>query len=260
MLATAVDIAREAGRLALGRRSTVSSSEKRDGTWVTEADRDAEALIRRRLTDAFPGHSIHGEEMGGEDTHGHCWLVDPIDGTLNYITGIPIWGVSIGLLTDGVPAAGVFYMPVTGDLFSAEAGGGAFLNGERISPDGRGVIDRNAMLAVNSDALWAYEVRSPAMIRNLGSAAIHGCYVGSGTLTAAVFLNCHAWDLAACLCIALEAGAVARWLDGSPVTTISEDGPDSARRPSIIGPEYAVEAILPALRLRADALASRQDG
>lgn len=255
MLATAIEIALEAGRFALEARGTATHTDKRDGSWVTQADRATEELIRRRLAQAFPGHGVHGEEFGAEAADGcqECWLVDPIDGTVNYVMGLPIWGVALGLMRDGVPELGVFVMPVTGDVFSAERGGGAHLNGEPIRSDRRGVMDRNSLVALNSDALQAYELHSPALVRNLGSAAAHGCYVASGSMAAALFLNCHAWDLAAALCIAMEAGAQARWLDGTPVTRLSEGGADSADRPLLIGPDFALDALLPAIHPRPEA-------
>jgi myo-inositol-1(or 4)-monophosphatase len=158
--------------------------------------------------------------------------------------GIPIWGVSIGLLHEGAPVAGVFYMPELDDLFAAERGSGAFLNGSRVRPDARGVVDQNSLVAFNSDAFQELDFRTPAMLRNLGSAAAHGCYVASGSLTAAVFHLWRTWDLAAALCIAFEAGAVARYLDGTPLTSLADMPPLAAGEPMILGPECAVETLL----------------
>ena len=254
MLTTAVQIARQAGELALSLRGQVACSDKTDGTWVTEADRALEELIRHRLSEAFPGHAVYGEEFGGAGrlNDGPCWLLDPIDGTVNYVTGLPSWGVSIGLLWDGVPEVGVFYLPVSGELFEAQRGRGAKVNGCAVRVDGRGVPDRHSLWAMNSDALQRVELQVPGMLRNLGSTAAHGCYVASAGVVAAVFDQWRTWDVAAAFCIASEAGAEARYLDGRPFAGLGDLAPDHIGDALAVGPGWAVEALLSGARVRCE--------
>lgn len=125
----------EAGVLTLGwfrRRTEVVG--KADGSPVTIADRDAEALVRRAIESAFPDHGIHGEEHGVKDPAPGCsfqWFIDPIDGTKSFIHGVPLYTNLLALLRDGEPVLGVINAPATGEQLSAASGLGAWLNGRR---------------------------------------------------------------------------------------------------------------------------------
>jgi myo-inositol-1(or 4)-monophosphatase len=115
---------------------------------VTAADTRSEALIVNGLRQAFPEHAIISEESGCElSASPYTWVVDPLDGTSNFAAGIPWFGVLIALLKEGMPIVGVLYLPAIGDLYTAEAGKGAFKNGERI------FVTQSELL---SDVLWAY--------------------------------------------------------------------------------------------------------
>ena len=132
-LAAAVEAARAAGRVALkyyhgGFEITL----KADATPVTQADREAERTIVEILKKAFPEHGFLGEEFGGSGATDTRWIIDPIDGTKNFVRRIPIWATLIGLEERGEITVGVIHNPVTGELYTARKGGGAFLNGERI--------------------------------------------------------------------------------------------------------------------------------
>jgi len=250
MLAAAVQIAREAGRLALDLRGSVACSSKADGTWVTEADRAVEELVRRRLGEAFPQHPVYGEEFGGAAgvPHGWCWFVDPIDGTINYFTGLPTWGVSIGLLRDGVPHVGAVYLPVTDEMFQAEAGQGALLNGCLLRIDPQGRLHNSSLWALNSDALQSLRAEVPGVLRNLGSAAAHACYVASGALTAAVFELWRIWDIAAAFCIATEAGADIRYTDGRELGAMADLPADHEGETVVVAPPWAMDTALEGLK------------
>jgi myo-inositol-1(or 4)-monophosphatase len=137
---TAIVAAREAGEVLLahfGRLDPASVEEKSKNDVVSIADRESEAVIRRVLLDVFPADRFLGEETGltGADETAPSWIVDPLDGTANFVRGFPHWAVSIartrgGLL--GTLEAGVVWDPVKKDLFAAEAGAGAFRNGQRL--------------------------------------------------------------------------------------------------------------------------------
>ncbi|KAB7898624.1 myo-inositol-1-monophosphatase [Rouxiella sp. S1S-2] len=139
-LRIASQIAAEAAELAMSffaRRSEIDVSSKRTQDFVSEADVAVETFIRQRLQQHFPNDPIIGEEMGGQLSDGACWVIDPIDGTSNFLRGSPLWGVSLGLVEHHRPVIGVVVLPVLNELFAAESGRGIFLNGMPFSRDNR---------------------------------------------------------------------------------------------------------------------------
>src|SRR5262249_44807519 len=109
---------------------------KPDATPVTQADRDAERAIVEILCRAFPDFGVLGEEFGGAGSRGTRWIIDPIDGTKNFVRRVPLWATLIALEEHGEITVGVVHNPVTGDLYTARRGHGAFLNGERLQVSG----------------------------------------------------------------------------------------------------------------------------
>jgi len=130
-LTVATRLIREAGDLAAGyfaRRATLTRETKGPQDFVSVADREVETLIRTRLAEAFPEDGFLGEESGGGAGE-RCWVVDPIDGTNNFLRGLPLWGVSIAYAIAGEPVIGLIYLPSVGRLYSAVRGGGAWCEG-----------------------------------------------------------------------------------------------------------------------------------
>lgn len=139
-LAVASQIAAQAARLALDffhRRDAIEISSKRTQDFVSEADLAVEQFIRTRLAEHFPQDAVIGEEMGGILTDVPCWVIDPIDGTSNFLRGSPLWGVSLGLVENKQPVIGIVALPVLNDLFAAESGKGIFLNDKPFRRDDR---------------------------------------------------------------------------------------------------------------------------
>jgi len=131
-LARAAAIVEEAARAASGffaRRQELAAATKRPQDFVSEADTAVERLIRDRLAAAFPGEPVVGEELGGEAGDAF-WIIDPIDGTANFLRGSPLWGISLGFVRDGRPELGVVALPVFGEVFAAASGAGVFLASE----------------------------------------------------------------------------------------------------------------------------------
>jgi histidinol-phosphatase len=149
-LQAALDAARAAGTVAL--RYFTGAFEvtlKEDRSPVTEADREAEGAIVNRLRAAFPDVGFLGEEFGVQGPQGRRWIIDPIDGTRNFVRGIPYWATLIALEEEGEVTVGVVHAPVTGDLLWAERGRGAFANGTPLRVSGVDRLDR-AMLVHSS--------------------------------------------------------------------------------------------------------------
>jgi myo-inositol-1(or 4)-monophosphatase len=194
---------------------------------VTEYDRRSEAFLLDQIKRRFPHHRVVAEESGELTGHDCCqWFIDPLDGTVNYAHGIPIFAVSIGYAEEGVLRLGAIYDPLRQELFSAEQGRGAWLNGERIQVSR--TEDFNHALFVTG---FPYDIREnpdnnleeyarftllTQGVRRLGSAALDLSYVAAGRLDAFWEMRLSPWDIAAGALIAGEAGAVVSDLEGSP--------------------------------------------
>jgi myo-inositol-1(or 4)-monophosphatase len=241
LLELACRVAVAAGRMLIGSggRPKVVATKSSPTDVVTEADRVAEALIRDLIGDARPGDRILGEE-GGETGSGSGvrWIVDPLDGTVNYLYGLPDWAVSVAAELDGAVVAGAVFVPRRDELFSAGLGGGAWLSSGAL--DWRGEDTAPPFkLACNTDvpldrALVAtgfgYEAGRRLVqgevvagvlprvrdIRRGGSAAVDLCSVASGSVDAYYERGVNLWDIAAGALIASEAGARVTGLHGRP--------------------------------------------
>lgn len=221
-LAAATDIVRDAGRLALDyfrRRDALKIEHKGQQDLVSVADRAVEDLIRRELGRHFPADGILGEEGGLEDDGGtaRLWVLDPIDGTFNFLRGIPCWGVVCAYVVEGRTMLGLTYDPVHDELFTARRGGGAFRNGTPIRVSGKETVD-TACLALT------YSFRQPKRSyvdlvaaalargfehRRMGSTAVQLGYVADGRCDGLATLYCSSWDVLAGLLLVEEAGGVA---------------------------------------------------
>ncbi|MGH2467303.1 MAG: inositol monophosphatase family protein [Candidatus Limnocylindrales bacterium] len=232
-LALATDAARRAGALQLehlGRLHHIEAKGPRD--IVTEADTLSEQLILEAIRAAYPDDAIIAEESGhhrgrrGQGPEpsagiGRAWLIDPLDGTINYANRLPLFCVSIALAIDGRPALGVVYDPSRDELFVARAGAGATLDGRPLhKPSREKLSDCLAMVALASRGWRNREraiVRASRARRDLGSAALSLAYVSDGRFDLLVQTRgLSTWDVAAAGLIAEEAGAAVSDAHGGP--------------------------------------------
>jgi len=218
-----INLAHQAGELARRHSDKLQIGGKADGSLVTDADIEVEKLIRAGLRERWPDEAIVGEEMvGSTDTDtNNVWYIDPIDGTHNFIGGLPLWAVCIGRCTQGVPTAGVIYAPVLGLTWTGFAGQGAYLNGAPASIPACEEIVRSDMIAFTTEATSDLQLELPHSQRNLGSGALHCGYLTTGAFKACLFSNWLMWDVVPGLAIAAEAGATAYNLAGQPLTTLT---------------------------------------
>lgn len=221
LLQDAIELARKAGAVQLGyfRGDNLEIRAKlNDSDVVTAADKAAEAVIISGIRSKYPTHSILSEESGAEmHDADYRWVIDPLDGTTNFSSGLPLFSASIGVEYKGETIVGVVYAPYLDEMFFAVKGEGAYLNGKPIRNSGKKVLGQ-AVLAtgfpvdknVNADNNLDNVARILPHIRGLrrlGSAAIDLCYVAAGFLDGYWELNLHLWDVSAGTLIAVEAGA-----------------------------------------------------
>ncbi len=200
---------------------------KGDKDLVTEVDKESERLIVEHLLSRFPGHNIVAEEGVYPQGGSICrWIIDPVDGTTNYAHGYPWFCSSIALEQDGELVAGVIYNPVYDELFTATKGGGAYLNGSRLSVSTRSPL-KNTLLGTgfpydcatdpaNNFASFITFQMSARGIRRAGAAALDLACVAAGRLDGFWELKLKAWDVAAGVLMVREAGGVVTTFDGSP--------------------------------------------
>jgi myo-inositol-1(or 4)-monophosphatase len=231
-LTTAIEAVVLAGELQMERFGGDFRIDKK-GTidLVTEVDVAVERRVRALLAERFPDHQILAEELGGAATTpaGACWIFDPIDGTSNYAHGLPIFCASLALEIDGVADVAAVYDPNRRELFTAERGGGAFLNGRplRVSPAAQ-LVDAMLVTGFPYDVhsrveeivgLFAAFVAEARAVRRLGSAALDLCYVAAGRLDGFWESDLKPWDIAGGALIVEEAGGRVTDLSGGPFTS-----------------------------------------
>jgi len=213
---------------------------------VTEVDHQSEAFLIGEIQRLFPDHGILAEESGSLDGHAeHLWLIDPLDGTVNYAHGVPIFCVSIAYAHKGQVILGAIYDPMRDEMFTAERGQGSWLNGRPLKVAQAAELVKSLLVTGFPYDTWTskrnnfdYFAKLGKLtqgVRRLGSAAIDLCYVAAGRLDGYWELSLKPWDIAAGGLIAEEAGA--------KVTSVS-GGPD------YINPPQSVLAANPALHAK----------
>lgn len=230
LLNVMVQAAMKAGRSLsrdFGEVQNLQVSMKGPGDYVSQADRKAEDIIFTELSKARPGYAFLMEERGtvGGDDDQHRWLVDPLDGTTNFLHGIPQFAISIGLQREDTIIAGVIYNPANDELYIAERGKGAFLNDQRLRVAGRRQLNEcvvacglphigrgNHQLALQEMAALQSKV---AGFRRFGAASLDLAFVAAGRLDGYWERNLQSWDVAAGLLMVREAGGTVSGIQGS---------------------------------------------
>jgi myo-inositol-1(or 4)-monophosphatase len=228
MLETAIRAAREAGRALLeGSRGEIRVERLAQRDVKLAMDKKAEKIILRVLREKFPGHAILSEECGAVPpklarrsgrrggASDYLWVVDPLDGTVNYSRRIPLWGTSVALLHQGKEIVGVIFDPIHDELYHAEEGRGAFLNGKRIRVSEKSPLSA-AMIAFGFSSgeeplrrglpAAAQLPLAASKVRGLGSAVLHLAYVACGRMDGFFEFGIHQWDIAAGIVLIREAG------------------------------------------------------
>ncbi len=224
----------EVGALQLeqfGRRDLRIESKSTGYDLVTEVDRNSERILTEKIRRAFPGHAILAEEGGGEDLPSdYLWVVDPLDGTVNFTHGFPIFGISVALQYRKQSMLGAVYFPVLKQLFHGIRGEGAYLNGERLAVAANDRLDRALLVtgfpydkAVDSWNNLDYFSRLFPLVngvRRTGSAAFDLCNVAAGRLDGYWEMKVNPWDIAVGTLLVEEAGGVVHYLEDHPPITL----------------------------------------
>lgn len=235
-ITVAIQAAQEAGALALRRfRQPQEIRRKGPADPVTQTDEEAEELIVSTIRRIFPHHEFLGEEghRAPADAE-YLWVIDPIDGTRNYAHGVPFFCTSIALARHGRIVAGVIHDPILKETFHAEAGKGAYLNGQPIHVSHKTKLE-DAILSLSlvpAQQVHNAHVALPMLVhlqpvvesvRIMGSAALHLAYVACGRFDVGFQDSVHAWDVLAGVLLVQEAGGIVTDLMGQPMSTSSHD-------------------------------------
>lgn len=242
------DLARGAGEIILSRfQAKHDIQRKLAADIVTEADSLAEAFIIGEIQKRWRDHCIVAEESGANRQESeYCWYIDPLDGTINFAHGLPVFCVSIGLTQHGKPILGAIYAPSYDEMYTAQSGKGAFLNEKKLSVSTTtALMDSLLMMEYpnlnnNRDETTLHRFQTLRMqtrgIRQLGCAAMAMCYTARGSADGYWQPEIHPWDIAAGTLLVREAGGV--------VTNYAGDDLDLSGNISIIAGNPAMHAIL----------------
>jgi fructose-1,6-bisphosphatase/inositol monophosphatase family enzyme len=216
-------IAESAGKVAMKYYRHVKPSWKKNRTYVTEADIAVQDTLLEALEKYFPDDGILGEENDfcKEPNSGNrYWIIDPIDGTAAFTSGYPVWGVAMGLIDNGQPAGGCFYMPATGDIFVTTSEGHVLRNRELTRIKKPESLHRESVLLVISRFHREFKLDPlyPGKVRCLGSAIAHLCYAATGSADAALAgPAAYLWDIAAALPMLSLNGGTWVYLNGDAI-------------------------------------------
>lgn len=233
-LSAATEAAHAAADILERWRQNFSVRQKAPNDLVTEADFAAQEVIQRILRGSNPGIAFIGEESasGNGAPAGLCWVVDPLDGTTNYVHGLPCYAISIGLVENGQPVLGVVFDPLRQEMFAAAQGQGAWCNGERLCVSACDRIE-DALLVTGFPtdcrgkeyvfAAWrAFALRSQA-VRRIGCTSLNLAWLASGRADGCWSYEIHPWDVSAGICLIQEAGGTITTPDGQPYSLQHRD-------------------------------------
>lgn len=254
-ISAVVALTEQASRIALDWQGRTSADVKADNTLVTQADRAVETFLREQLSLLAPSFSFLGEEGGlSGAADAPCWVIDPIDGTTNFVRGVPLWCVSVGLVHLGDPILGVVSTPPQNEILWGVRGGGAFIRSadgvekplRARDPD---VLIQEDLIACNTSVEEAVDFsRVPCRLRNFGSLAYHLTLLARGTMCASLAHWHNLYDIAAGMCLCFEAGCVASHIDASPWR--AEVVRSKERVPLLVAGPRAAEVLLSHLSSR----------
>ena len=261
-LKLAEDLARRAADISLRQLYNAHTSLKHDHSVVTTTDHEIQSMIVREIGDTYPDHAICGEETAptanarvAPSGTRYCWVVDPLDGTRNYVAKLPCFATSIAVLDHGVPIVGVVYEHNSRQLYSATAGGGAALNGHATHVNELG-IESDHLLGLPSSkddmALRvgrAWHAKRGYICRNLGSTAFEMGLIASGAMSGMLGRRVKIWDIAAGALLIREAGGVITSPQGEALTPFRMDADPQLSIPFLAASRTLHQLLLDSIRI-----------
>ena len=244
---------KDAGELALSFQNNAKGAQKPDRSLVSEADLEVERFILSRLKTLFPNDDVIGEELGGGETQyyrgSRLWAVDPIDGTNPFLNGLPTWGVSIGVMENGKPIAGGFYMPFVDEMFLAHKGKGATRNGKALPNLQEMEITNQTVMLGPSSRKRFYKLDYPGKSVAYGSASAHIAYAATGGVIAALVDRPQIWDVLGPLAVLREVGGNGYHPDGRVLDLQKLANGEKAEGPVFFGSKENAEKIFPLIEV-----------
>jgi myo-inositol-1(or 4)-monophosphatase len=244
--------AHQAGQIALRYFKNVDLQRKPDHTFLTQADLEIEHFLAERIRAAYPDYNVIGEEGArakNEQLSPNVWTIDPIDGTTAFVQGLPGWGISIGLLHQGRPCFGLFYMPLLDDMTYITDRGQVYCNGRYLEGTVRMDWGQKGFLAVSASAHSDFQINLKHT-RALGSVGASLVYTARGAATAAFLPKARLWDLVAGAAILTKAGGELRYLSGRAVDYLELFNGQLAPEPIIAGHPQVLAELQEAIRPR----------
>ncbi len=239
----------EAGELARSYFRNVAAERKADRTLVTEADRAVERFLIERVPVVAPNARLLGEEHGSiGPSDAECTItLDPIDGTSAFVSGLPTWCVTVGIVCRGQAIGGITHLPMTAETYSAEDGKAEW-NGRAIGGEPRIVTDSDLFIATHSDLHRSGGIRFPGKVRSLGSTAYHMALVARGAAVAALLGRPRIWDIAAGAALLAAVGGDLAYLSGVPVDLAALLDGSRAPEPIVAAAKGVMQEILAQVR------------
>lgn len=243
---------RDAGTIARSYFNQAEARRKADNSLVTQADVAIERVTVERIMARYPQHGIIGEEQTNTGAgREFLWALDPLDGTAAFVAGLPMWGVSLGLLRRGLPYLGVVYLPLLDDCYWAEPSGAAFLNGHPIHVAPPRAWESEDWLSTPSNSHRRFTIDFVGKTRSLGCTAASLCYVArGGSAVGALITRAAIWDIAAGMAILCAAGGEATGLSGAPLDTTALLDGQLLAEPVILGARSHVAGLMAVVHRR----------
>ena len=219
---------------------------KADDSEVTEIDLRIQRVLSERIAERFPDHAVLGEEAGdylaalpNPATARWCWVIDPLDGTRNFVRRLPCFATSIALLDRGRPVVGTVSNISSGEIYSAARGGGACRGDRRMQTADNPFSGRTIVAFQPDEAGRAFDMAGDwlrrVVLRNFGSTALHLAMLADGNMDAGLSLTCHLWDIAAGVLLVEESGGRMTDLDGQPIFPFDMTGDLGRSTPFLAG-------------------------
>ena len=212
-------VIRDAGKIALKHFQTVAAERKPDRSYVTAADREVEAFLQSIIHERYPDHGVYGEESARDrlEEAEFIWAIDPIDGTEPFVLHLPVWAISVGLVSKEGPQIGFVYLPAIDEFYRSVKGGPAFMNDKIIQVSDPVEMNHGSTIVSPGATFRKFDSEYEGRALAFGSAAAHLAFVARGTLHGGIMEPINLWDIAGGACILEAAGGEMRYFDGSAV-------------------------------------------